>query len=128
MDFRIEQILDAIKEAGVDDNTAVIISSDNGTDGISAQPVGGSSGPWRGDYEQSLLSRAIDKSPLQMGGRRPLTSTDTSGPRTSFRANAGYALPKLTFGRSDARPRDSFRYSGACATVSSHPGARGWPP
>jgi arylsulfatase len=40
MDFRIGQILDAIKEAGVDDNTAVIISSDNGTDGILTQVEG----------------------------------------------------------------------------------------
>ena len=31
MDFRTGQILDAIKQAGVEDNTIVIFSSDNGT-------------------------------------------------------------------------------------------------
>lgn len=50
MDFRIGQILDAIKEAGVDDNTLVVISSDNGADGVLAPPSGGSSGPWRGNF------------------------------------------------------------------------------
>lgn len=29
MDYRVGQILDAIKEAGVEDNTIVILSSDN---------------------------------------------------------------------------------------------------
>jgi arylsulfatase A-like enzyme len=50
MDFRIGQILGAIKEAGVDDNTLVVISSDNGADGIMAKPSGGSSGPFRGNF------------------------------------------------------------------------------
>ena len=50
MDVRIGQVLDAIKEAGVDDNTMVVVSSDNGTDGIMAGPHGGSSGPWRGNF------------------------------------------------------------------------------
>jgi len=41
--------MDAIKNAGVDDNTIVILSSDNGTGGIPAV-IGGSSGPWRGSF------------------------------------------------------------------------------
>jgi arylsulfatase len=48
MDVRIGQILDAIKEAGVDDSTMVIVSSDNGMGRVPA--MGGSSGPWRGDF------------------------------------------------------------------------------
>ena len=50
MDFRIGQILDAVKEAGVDDNTLVVISSDNGTDGMLVHPYGGSAGPFRGNF------------------------------------------------------------------------------
>ncbi len=49
MDYRIGQILDAIKEAGVDDSTIVILTSDDATGGVAASP-GGSNGPWRGDF------------------------------------------------------------------------------
>ncbi len=49
MDFRVGQILDALNEAGVADDTIVVFSSDNGTGGIEAVP-GGSSGPWRGNF------------------------------------------------------------------------------
>jgi arylsulfatase A-like enzyme len=49
MDVRVGQILDAIKEAGADDNTMVIVSSDNGM-GKYVAAQGGSSGPSRGDF------------------------------------------------------------------------------
>jgi arylsulfatase len=48
MDFRTGQILDAIKEAGVEDNTIVIFTSDNGPE--ATHPWEGDSGPWRGTY------------------------------------------------------------------------------
>ena len=35
MDYRVGQVLDAIKEAGIDDNTIVILSSDNASGGAS---------------------------------------------------------------------------------------------
>jgi arylsulfatase len=55
MDFRVGQILDAIKEAGADNNTIVVLTSDNGAGlaeggGVITQPQGGSSGPWRGNF------------------------------------------------------------------------------
>jgi arylsulfatase len=50
MDFRVGQILDAIKEAGIDDNTIVVLTSDNGTGPSLVAAQGGSSGPWRGDF------------------------------------------------------------------------------
>jgi arylsulfatase len=53
MDFRVGQILDAIKEAGVDDNTIVVLSSDNGITTGAASAAGGSSGPWRGNFYQT---------------------------------------------------------------------------
>jgi arylsulfatase A-like enzyme len=48
MDYRTSQILDAIKEAGVADDTLVIFTSDNGPEAI--HPWEGDSGPWRGTY------------------------------------------------------------------------------
>jgi arylsulfatase A-like enzyme len=48
MDYRVGQVLDAVKEAGVEDNTIFILSSDNGGGGIYEQK--GSNGPWRGDF------------------------------------------------------------------------------
>src|SRR6516162_3043656 len=48
MDFRTGQILDAIKEAGIEDNTVVIFTSDNGSE--ATHPWDGDSGPWRGTY------------------------------------------------------------------------------
>jgi arylsulfatase A-like enzyme len=52
MDYRVGQVLDAIKEAGIDDNTIVIFSSDNGPGGQvgGAFGDGGSSGPYRGNF------------------------------------------------------------------------------
>jgi hypothetical protein len=50
MDYRVGQILDAVKEAGVDDNTIVILSSDNAGGGAVPQVGPGSNGPWRGDF------------------------------------------------------------------------------
>jgi arylsulfatase len=48
MDYHTGQILDAIKEAGVEDNTIVVFTSDNGPEAVN--PWEGDSGPWRGTY------------------------------------------------------------------------------
>ena len=48
MDYRTGQILDAIKAAGIEDNTLVIFASDNGAE--ATHPWEGASGPWRGTY------------------------------------------------------------------------------
>jgi arylsulfatase A-like enzyme len=48
MDYRTGQILDAIKEAGIEDNTLVVFTSDNGPE--ATDPWEGDSGPWRGTY------------------------------------------------------------------------------
>jgi arylsulfatase len=48
MDHRTGQILDAIKEAGIEDNTLVIFTSDNGPE--ATHPWEGDGGPWRGTY------------------------------------------------------------------------------
>jgi arylsulfatase A-like enzyme len=48
MDHRTGQLLDAIKLAGIEDNTLVIFTSDNGPE--ATHPWQGDSGPWRGTY------------------------------------------------------------------------------
>ena len=48
MDYRTGQILDAIKEAGIENDTVVIFASDNGPE--ATDPWEGDSGPWRGTY------------------------------------------------------------------------------
>ncbi len=48
MDYRTGQILDAIKQAGAEENTIVIFTSDNGPE--ATHPWDGDSGPWRGTY------------------------------------------------------------------------------
>jgi arylsulfatase A-like enzyme len=50
IDYRVGQILDAVKEAGIDDNTIVILSSDNGSGGAVPQLGACMNGPWRGDF------------------------------------------------------------------------------
>lgn len=48
IDARAGQVLDAIKDAGVENNTLVILASDNG--GEATYPWQGANGPWRGTY------------------------------------------------------------------------------
>jgi arylsulfatase A-like enzyme len=50
MDHRVGQIVDAVKEAGIEDNTIVILSSDNGGGSAVPQLGGSTNGPWRGDF------------------------------------------------------------------------------
>ena len=49
MDHRVGQIIDCVHEAGIADNTVIVLSSDNGTGGVEAVP-GWSSGPYRGNF------------------------------------------------------------------------------
>jgi len=48
MDHRTGQILDAIKQSGIEENTLVIFASENGPEAM--HPWQGDSGPWRGTY------------------------------------------------------------------------------
>jgi arylsulfatase A-like enzyme len=56
LDHRAGQVLDAIKAAGVEDNTIVIFLSDNGPSPVAGPPDsrGGSSGPFRGEVGDAL--------------------------------------------------------------------------
>ena len=69
-DYHVGQILDAIKAAGIDNKTIIVVSSDNGI--IRPSPEAGSSGPWRGNfftipYEGSIHTFALARAP----GRLP---------------------------------------------------------
>ncbi len=78
MDYRTGQILDTIKEAGIEDNTLVIFTSDNGPE--ATDPWEGDSGPWRGTYftrDGGLAAHAVHR-PLAV---RPSPS------RTPIKAN-----------------------------------------
>jgi arylsulfatase A-like enzyme len=72
VDFNVGQILDAISEAGIDDNTIVILTGDNGaanypSPGVVTGEVGGSNGPWRGGlstgYEGGMRTPAMIRWP-----------------------------------------------------------------
>jgi arylsulfatase len=56
LDYRTGQVLDAIKAAGVEDNTVVIWLSDNGSTPTQGPPEfrGGSNGPFRGELGDAL--------------------------------------------------------------------------
>jgi arylsulfatase len=52
MDYRTGQVLDAIKAAGIEENTLVILASDNGPE--ATDPWQGCNGPWAGSYFTAL--------------------------------------------------------------------------
>ena len=58
MDYRVGLILDVLKTAGVDNNTIVILASDNGT-GTDRAFLAGSSGPYRGGFYTPAFEGSI---------------------------------------------------------------------
>jgi arylsulfatase A-like enzyme len=72
VDYNIGLILDAIAEAGIENNTIVILTGDNGaanypSPGLVTGEVGGSNGPWRGGlstaYEGGMRTPAMIRWP-----------------------------------------------------------------
>jgi len=72
VDHNVGLILDAVKEAGIENNTIVILTGDNGaanypSPGIVTGEVGGSNGPWRGGlstaYEGGMRTPAMIRWP-----------------------------------------------------------------
>jgi len=96
-DHRLGQILDAIDELGIRDDTIVVFTSDNGPD--PTWPWQGSSGPWRGYYftnmEGSLrvpfLIRWPGKIPAGTVSNEIVHQVDTF---TTFAKMAGVDIPK----------------------------------
>jgi arylsulfatase A-like enzyme len=49
-DHRVGQIVDAVEQAGISDNTVIVFSSDNSIAGNPSIPYGGSTGPFHGTF------------------------------------------------------------------------------
>lgn len=103
MDVHIGQVLDAIKDAGIDDRTMVVVSSDNGAGRATAAGGGGSSGLWRGNFftppfEGSIRTLAMVRWPGKVPG----------GVVTQQIMSVHDWLPTLAgiVGRSDLVPKD----------------------
>jgi arylsulfatase len=138
MDARIGQVIDTIKEAGVEDSTMVIVSSDNGMARVIASLGGGSSGPWRGDFfsppfEGSMrtlcLVRWPDKVPSGVVTQQILSAHDWL-PTLAAIAGGSNLLPKdrpidgvdtsaFLLGKSDTTGRDSYMLFGADGQMMS---------
>jgi arylsulfatase A-like enzyme len=131
MDHRVGQVLDAVKEAGIDDNTIVVLSSDNGSGGAIPQLGGCMNGPWRGDFmntpfEGSMRVPAIirwpGKVPAGVVTNEMLAAVDWL-PTLSGMVGASKAVPKdrpidgvdasaFMLGKSKTTGRDSYMFFG----------------
>ena len=97
-DHHLGEILDAIDQLGIQDNTIVVFTSDNGPE--ATWPWQGSSGPWRGYYfthmEGSLrvpfIVRWPGKIPTAGGSNEIVHQVDTF---TTFARLAGVPLPTV---------------------------------
>jgi arylsulfatase len=84
LDQRTGEVLDAIEEAGIEDNTIVVFVSDNGptaTSGSLDELYAGDTGPFRGElgdaYEGSIRTVGMVKWP---GRIKPVVSNNLSCP------------------------------------------------
>ncbi len=132
MDYRVGQILDAVKQAGIEDNTIVILSSDNGAlNTLPASLGGGSSGPWRGDfftpptegcYRTAAIVRWPRKVPAGVVTNEMLTAHDWL-PTLAGIVGASNLVPKdrpidgvdasaFMLGKSKKTGRDSYLFFG----------------
>jgi arylsulfatase len=122
MDAHVGEILDAIDELRIRDNTIVVFTSDNGPE--ATWPWQGSSGPWRGYYfthmEGSLRAPCIIRWPGRIAAGRVsneiVHEVDTY---TTFAMLAGASVPQdraidgvdqtdFLLGKSDTSNREGF--------------------
>ena len=131
MDYRVGQILDAVKEAGIDDNTIIVLSSDNGSGGAMPQLGASMNGPWRGDFlntpfEGSMrvpgMIRWPGKVPAGVVTNEMLAAVDWL-PTLAGMAGASKLVPKdrpidgidasaFMLGKSNTTSRDSYMFFG----------------
>jgi len=131
MDYRVGQILDAIKEAGVEDNTIVVLSSDNASGGAIPQLGGSTNGPWRGDFMNTPFEGSIrapgmirwpGKVPAGVVTNEIFAAVDWL-PTLAGMAGASKLVPKdrpidgvdasaFVLGKSDRTGRDSYMFFG----------------
>jgi arylsulfatase A-like enzyme len=138
MDYRVGQILDAVKEAGIEDDTIVILSSDNAGGGAIPHIGPGSNGPWRGDFmntpfEGSMRVPAMirwpGKVPADVVTNEILASLDWL-PTLAGLVGAAKLVPKdrpidgvdasaFMLGKSDTAGRDSYMFFGVDGELMS---------
>jgi len=122
MDFHTGEILDAIDNLGIRDNTIVVFTSDNGPE--ATFPWQGSSGPWRGYYfthmEGSLRTPFIIRWPGKIpAGRTSNEIIHEVDTYTTLIKMAGGAIPDdrpidgvdqsdFLLGKSEKSSRDGF--------------------
>jgi len=131
MDFRIGQVLDAIKEAQIEDNTVVILTSDNAAAPSLVCAHGGSNGPWQGDfmtppfegsYRTAGIIRCPGKIPPGVVTQEMLAATDWL-PTLAGVAGASKLVPKdrpidgvdaspFILGKSSTTGRDTYMFFG----------------
>jgi arylsulfatase A-like enzyme len=136
LDYRAGQILDAIDEAGVAENTIVVWASDNAAAQLAGR-VAGSSGPWRGyfggGWEGSIRTPAMIRWPDHIPAG--ITTDDiiaTYDWLPTLAALAGEAsrvpddrpidgidISSFLLGNADSSDRDSFVMLGTDAQVVS---------
>jgi arylsulfatase A-like enzyme len=122
MDAHVGELLDAVDQLGIHDNTIVVFTSDNGPE--ATWPWQGSSGPWRGYYfthmEGSLRVPFIIRWPGRIpAGRVSNEIVHEVDTFTTFAANAGAAIPAdrpidgvdqtaFLLGKSETSSREGF--------------------
>jgi arylsulfatase A-like enzyme len=138
MDYRVGQILDALKDAGIDDNTIVILSSDNAGGGAIPQMGGSTNGPWRGDFpytpfEGSMRVPAMIRWPGTVPAgvvtNEMLAAVDwlptlagmvgASGLVPNDRPIDGVDASAFMLGKSDTSGRDSYMFFGVDGKLMS---------
>ena len=138
MDYRIGQILDAVKEAGIEDDTIFIVSSDNASGGFTTQIGPGSNGPFRGDFPNTpfegshrvpAMIRWPGKIPAGVVTQQILAAVDWL-PTLAGMVGASNLVPEdrpidgvdasaFMQGNSDATGRDSYMFFGADGELMS---------
>ncbi len=138
MDYRVGQILDAVKDAGIDNNTIVILSSDNAGGGFIPQVGPGSNGPWRGDFTNTpfegsmrvpAMVRWPGKVPASVVTNEMLAAVDWL-PTLAGMVGASKLVPKdrpidgvdasaFMLGKSNTTGRDSYMFFGVDGELMS---------
>jgi arylsulfatase A-like enzyme len=129
LDYRTGQILDALEEAGIADDTIVLWNSDNAAIGLPA--TGGSNGPWRGAFASGFEGGMRVPAIVRWPGKIPAgTATNEifaavdwlptlahmageSGRVPTDRPIDGIDSSELLLGRSDSSNRDHVLFYGS---------------
>jgi arylsulfatase A-like enzyme len=131
MDYRVGEVMDAVREAGVEDSTIFILTSDNAGGGCAPHVGPGSNGPWRGNFPNTPFEGSMrvpgiirwpGKVPAGVVSNEMFASVDWL-PTLAGMAGASKLVPKdrpidgvgasaFMLGKSDTTGRDSYMFFG----------------